>query len=57
MLTRYTEVDFKRLSWHDCQIWRLDFLAGDSDDKVPGWTDPEDRWQRRISLHKRRPQV
>lgn len=32
MPTRYTEVDFERLSWHDCHIWRLDFLAGDSDE-------------------------
>ncbi len=27
-----TEIDFERLSWHDCHIWRLDFRVGDPED-------------------------
>jgi len=28
----HTEVDFDRLSWHDCQIWGLEFRAGEPDE-------------------------
>jgi hypothetical protein len=27
-----TEVDFERLSWHDCHLWRMDFVVGDPDE-------------------------
>jgi hypothetical protein len=27
-----TEADFERLSWHDCHIWRIDFVVGDPDE-------------------------
>jgi len=25
----HTEADFETLSWHDCHLWSLDFVAGD----------------------------
>jgi hypothetical protein len=27
----HTEADFDSLSWHDCNLWRLDFVVGDPD--------------------------
>ncbi len=32
MGTTLTEVDFDRLSWHDCHIWKLELRAGDPDE-------------------------
>ena len=32
MPTQQTEVDFEKLSWHDCHIWRLDLQVGDPDE-------------------------
>ncbi len=32
MQIAYTESDFERMSWHDCSIWRLEFLVGDPDE-------------------------
>jgi hypothetical protein len=32
MAVTLTEVDFELTSWHDCHVWRLDFLAGDPDE-------------------------
>ncbi|MGH2360946.1 MAG: hypothetical protein ACRDGM_10465 [bacterium] len=28
----YTEPDFERLSWHDCDIWGLEFRVGEPDE-------------------------
>jgi hypothetical protein len=36
MATSWTEVDFERLSWHDCHLWRIAFLVGDPDEN--DWT-------------------
>jgi len=36
MVTKQTEADFERLSWHDCCIWGLKLGAGDPD--VEDWT-------------------
>jgi hypothetical protein len=27
----YTEVDFERLTWHDCHIWAIELRPGDPD--------------------------
>jgi len=32
METVETELEFERLSWHDCNIWRLEFMVGDPDE-------------------------
>ncbi len=32
----HTDADFEALSWHDCHIWRLDFVCGDPE--VGDWT-------------------
>ena len=29
MVTRYTEADFDRLSWHDCHVWGVALHVGD----------------------------
>ena len=29
-VTAHTDVDFERLSWHDCHVWRIELRAGDS---------------------------
>jgi len=36
MAMRQTETDFEQMSWHECHIWRIDFLVGDPEDD--GWT-------------------
>jgi hypothetical protein len=28
-MTTFTEADFDRLSWHDCQIWAVELRVGD----------------------------
>ena len=37
MQTTQTEADFEQMSWHDCNIWRLDFMVGDPDEG--DWTN------------------
>ena len=32
MATVWTERDFGRLSWHDCHLWRMDFVVGEPDE-------------------------
>lgn len=32
----YTEVDFDNLSWHDCNVWRIEFRVGDPEEN--DWT-------------------
>jgi hypothetical protein len=36
MPTPQTEVEFEKLSWHDCHIWRFDLQVGDPDED--DWT-------------------
>src|SRR5262249_34802760 len=31
-----TEVDFERMSWHDCHIWRIEFRVGEPEED--DWT-------------------
>jgi hypothetical protein len=32
MPNRYTEADFDNLSWHDCNVWKIEFRVGDPDE-------------------------
>jgi len=32
----WTEADFENLSWHDCHLWRIDLVTGESDED--DWT-------------------
>lgn len=29
---RYTDADFRSLTWHDCHVWGLEFRVGEPDD-------------------------
>ena len=31
-MTSHTEMDFERLSWHDCHVWRLELCAADPEE-------------------------
>ena len=36
MPVKHTEFDFEQMSWHDCSIWRIEFLVGDPEED--DWT-------------------
>lgn len=36
MAATQTEADFEKMSWHDCHVWRIEFLVGEPDED--DWT-------------------